>query len=83
MSIGTSPRTRAANLAGIREKGTSSQPAKKPKIDRNLMDALDSMTKSNTEIEKLRIEATMAMHKDNLVEHQEHRKLEPEKDRLQ
>ena len=83
VSIGSSPRTRAANLASVDWKGTSSQPAKKPKIDRNLMDALDRMTESNTKIEKLRIEATMAMHKDNLVDRQEYRKLELERDRLQ
>ena len=68
MSTGTNPRTRAANLAGVRRKGTSSQPSNKAKTDRNLMDALDRMTESNTEIEKLRIEATMTMHKDNLVD---------------
>ena len=47
------------------------------------MDALDRMTESNTEIEKLRIEATMAMHKDNLINCQEYRKLELERGRLQ
>ena len=83
ISTGSSPQTRAANLAGVRGKGTSSQPTKKPKIERNLMDALDRMTESITEIEKLRIEATMAMHKDNLVECQEQRQLELERDRLQ
>ena len=67
VSTGSSPQTCAANLAGIRGKRTSSQPAKKPKIERNLMDALDRMTKSNTEIEKLRIETTMVMRKNNLV----------------
>ena len=82
VSTGSSSQTRTINLAGICGKGTSSQPAKKPKIDRNLMDAFNRMKKSNTEIEKLRIEATMAMHKDNLVDRQEHRKLEFEKDRL-
>ena len=83
MSTGTSPRTRATNLASVCGKGTSSQPTKKAKSDRNLMDALDRMTESNTEIEKLRIEATMAMHKDNLVDHQEHKKLELEISRKQ
>ena len=83
MSTGTSLRTRAANLASVRGKCTSSQPTKKTKTDRNLMDALDRMIESNTEIEKLRIEATMAMHKDNLVNCQEHRKLELEISRKQ
>ena len=78
MSTGISPRTRAANLAGVRGKGTSSQPTKKTKTDGNLMDALDRMTESNTKIEKLRIESSMAMHKDNLVNRQEQRKLELE-----
>ena len=78
MSTGTSPRTCVANLAGVCGKGTSSQPTKKTKTDRNLMDALDRMTESNTEIGKLRIESTMAMHKDNLVDRQEQRKLELE-----
>ena len=52
-STGTSPRTRAANLVGVRGKGTSSQPNKKAKSDRNLMDAFDRMTESNTEIEMM------------------------------
>ena len=73
-STGTSLQTCAANLVGVREKGTSSQPAKKDKTDRNLMDALDRMIESNTKIGKLRIEATIAMHKDNLVDRQEQRK---------
>ena len=77
-STGTSPQMRAANLAGVHGKGTSSQPNKKAKSDRNLMDALDRMTESNTEIEKLRIESSMTMYKDNLVDRQEQRKLELE-----
>ena len=77
-STGTSPRTRATNLVGVRGKGISFQPNKRAKSHRNLMDALDRMTESNTEIEKLRIESSMAMHKDNLVDRQEQRKLELE-----
>ena len=80
MSTGSNPRTCAANLACVRGKGTSFQPAKKPRIERNLMDALDKMTQFTIEIEKLRIEATMAMYKANLVERQEQRKLELERD---
>ena len=83
MSTSSSPQTRATNSTGIRGKRTSSQLAKKPRIERNLMDALDRMTESNIEIKKLRIEATMAIHKDNLVERQEQRKLKLERDQLQ
>ena len=83
MSTSSNPQTRAANLASVCGKGTSFQPAKKPRIERNFMDALDRMTKSNIEIKKLWIETIMAMHKDNLVERQEQRKLELEKDQLQ
>ena len=71
VNTGSSPRMRATNLVGVCGKGTSSQQAKKPRIKRNLIDALDKMTESTTEIEKLRIEATMTMHKDNLIECQE------------
>ena len=82
-SIGSSPRTRAANLVGCRGKGTSSQPAKRPKVERNLMETLDRMADSRAEIEKLRIEAALTVHKDNLVDRQETRKLELEMFRLQ
>ena len=71
VSTGSSPQTRATNLVGVCGKGTSSQPTKKPRIERNLMDAIDRMTESTTKIENLRIDATMAMHKDNLVERHE------------
>lgn len=58
-----SPRTRAANLAGVRGKGTSSKPvAKRARIDRSLAETLDKMAESNAEIEKLRIEAGVTMH---------------------
>ena len=67
-----------ANLVGCRGKGTSSQPSKRPTIERNLMETLDKMADSIAEIEKLRIEATLTMHKNNLVECQENRKLELE-----
>ena len=73
VSTSSSLQMHATNLAGVYGKGISSQPAKKPRIERNLMDALDRITESTTKIEKLRIEATMAMHKDNLVECQEQR----------
>ena len=82
-SIRSSPRTWAANLVGCCGKGTSSQPSKRPRIERNLMETLDRMADSIVEIEKLRIEAALTMHKDNLVEHQENRKLELEMFRLQ
>jgi len=42
------------------------------------MDAINRLSISTTEIEKFRIKATLTMHKDNLVECQESRKLELE-----
>ena len=68
---------------GCRGKGTSSQPSKRPKVERNLMETLDRMADSTAEIEKLRIEAALSVHKDNLVDRQETRKLELEMFRLQ
>ena len=47
------------------------------------METLDRMADSTAEIEKLRIEAALTMHKDNLVERQENRKLELQMFRLQ
>ena len=82
-STGSSPRTRASNLVACRGKGTSSQPSKRPKVEQNLMETLDRMADSTTEIEKLRIEAALTIHKDNLVERQENRKVELEMFRLQ
>ena len=67
-STGSSPRTRATNLVGCRGKGTSSQPSKMPKVELNLMETLDRMADSTAEIEKLRIETALTVHKDNLVE---------------
>ena len=52
-STGSSPHTRATNLVGCRGKGTSSQPAKRPKVERNLMETLDRMADSTAEIEKV------------------------------
>ena len=75
-STGSNPRTRAANLVGCRGKGISSKPNKRAKVDRNLMDTLDRLADSTTEIEKLRIEASLTMHRDNLLDRQENRKLE-------
>ena len=82
-STGSSPRTWAANSIGCRGKGISSQPSKRPKIEGNLMETLDRMVDSTTEIEKLRIEATLTIYKDNLVERQENRKIELEMFQLQ
>ena len=42
-STGSSPRTWAVNLVGCHGKGTSSQPSKRPRIERNLMETLDRM----------------------------------------
>ena len=82
-STRNSPRTRTTNLVGCRGKGTSSQPSKRPKVEQNLMETLDRMADSTTKIEKLRIEAALTIHKDNLVERQENRKLELQMFRLQ
>jgi hypothetical protein len=82
-SHGTIPRTRAANLVGVSGKGTNSRPSKRAKVDRNLMNSLDRLADSTAEIERLRIEATLTMHKDNLIERQENRKLELEMFKLQ
>ena len=67
-STGSSPRTRVVNLIGCCGKGTSSKPTKRAKIDHNLMDALDRLADSNAEIEKLRIEANLTMHRENLAD---------------
>ena len=47
----TTPRTRASNLARVFEKCTNSTPAKRARIDRNLMDSLDRLADFTTEIE--------------------------------
>ena len=75
-STGSSPQTRVANLVGCRDKGTFSKPNKRAKVDRNLMDTLDRLVDSTTEIEKLRIEASLTVHRENLLDRQENRKLE-------
>ena len=82
-SIGSSPRTRTANLIGCCGKGISSKPTKRAKVDRNLMEALDKLADSMAEIEKLRIETTLTMHKENLFDCQENRILELEMFQLQ
>jgi hypothetical protein len=40
----------------------------------NLMDLLDRLVDSTAEIERLRIETAITMHKDNFIERQENRK---------
>ena len=49
----------------------------------NLMDSLDRFADSTVEIERLRIEAVLTMHKNNLIERQENIKLELKMFRLQ
>lgn len=49
----------------------------------NLLDSLDRLADSTAEIEWLRIEAALIMHKDNLIECHENKKLEFEMFRLQ
>ena len=73
----TSPRTRVANLVGCRGQGTSST-AKRARVDRDLMDTLNRMSESTATIEKMRIEAALSMHKDNLLDRQENRRIELE-----
>ena len=75
-STRSNPRIHAANLVGCLGKGTSSKPNKRTKVDRNLMDTLDRLADSTTEIEKLTIEASLTVHRDNLLDRQENRKLE-------
>ena len=78
----TSPRTRAANLVGCRGQGTSST-AKRARVDRDLMDTLNRMSESTATIEKMRIEAALSMHKDNLLDRQENRRIELEMFKIQ
>ena len=82
-SHGTTPRTRATNLIGVSGKGTNSTPSKRARVDRNLMESLDRLADSTAEIERLRIEVALTMHKNNLIERQENIKLELEMFRLQ
>ena len=77
-----SPRTRAADLVGCRGQGTSSI-AKRPCVDRDLMDTLNRMAESTATIEKMRIEAALAMHKENLLDRQENRRIELEMFKMQ
>ena len=77
-STGSSPKTCAANLIGCHGKGTSSKPTKRARVDRNLMEALDKLADSTTKIKKLRIKTALMMHKKNLLNCQENRKLELE-----
>jgi hypothetical protein len=58
-------------------------PAKWARVDKNLMDLLDRLAYSTAEIERLRIETALTMHKDNLIERQENQKLELEMFQLQ
>jgi len=75
-STESSPRTRATNLVGSCNKGTSSKPiAKRARIDRSWMDTLDKMVESSAEIEKLRTEAFVTMYKEIQLQHEmEHQK---------
>ena len=82
-STGSSPRTRATNLIGCRGKRTSSKPTKRAKVVRNLMEALEKLADSTAEIEKLMIETALTMHKENLLDCQENKKLELEMFQLQ
>lgn len=72
----------AANLLGCRGQGTSST-AKRARVDRDLMDTLNRMSESTATIEKMRIEAVLSMHKDNLLDRQENRRIELEMFKIQ
>ena len=74
-STRSSPRTCVANLADVRGKATSSIPSKRARIDRSLMETLDRLVDSNAEIECLRIEASLTMHREN----QEERRIQRER----
>ena len=41
---------------------------KHARVDRDLVDTLNRMSESTATIEKLRIEAALSMHKDNLLD---------------
>ena len=75
-SIGSSPRTCAPNLAGVRGKATSSTLSKRAQVDRSLMETLNRLIDSNAKIERLRIEASLTMHREN----QEERRIQRERD---
>ena len=77
-----SPHTRAADLVGCRGQCTSSI-AKRLRVDRDLMDTLNRMAESTATIEKMRIEAALAMHKENLLNRQENRRIELEMFKMQ
>ena len=64
----TTPRTRAMNLFWVLGKCINSTPAKRTRVDRNLMNTLDRLADSTTKIERLKIKAALTMHKDNLIE---------------
>ena len=72
-----SPHIRATNLIGCRSQGISSI-AKRPRLNMNLIDILNPMNVSTSTIEKMRIEAALDMHKDNLLDRQENRRIELE-----
>lgn len=82
-STGSSPCTQTVNLGSCRSKGTTLKPRKRPRVERDLMAAIDKLSDSSAEIEKLRIEASLTMHQENLVDRQENRKLEFELFQLQ
>jgi hypothetical protein len=53
------------------------------RVDMNLIDSLDRLADSTIEIERLRIEVVLTMHKNNVIERHENRELELEIFRLQ
>ena len=49
----------------------------------DFMDTLNRMRESTTTIEKMRIEVVLSMHKDNLLDRQENRRIELEMFKMQ
>jgi hypothetical protein len=77
------PRILASNLVEVSGKGINFTSSKRARIDKTLMDSLDILADSTTEIERLRIKTTITMYKYNLIDYQENRKLELKMFRLQ
>ena len=67
-STRSSPRIRAANLVAVRRKATSSTPSRRARVDRSLMETLNRLVNSNAKIERLRIEASLTMYRENQEE---------------
>ena len=76
-SASISPHTRATNLVGCRSQGISSI-AKRPRLNMNLIDTLNPMSVSTSTIRKMHNQVALDMHKDNLLDRQENKRIELE-----